>query len=243
VFRKTSFFNNKYLFDIKMSEIESNAPEEATALQDLLAGGIAGSCSVIVGHPFDTYKVRLQTSSGKPSLGSISSLFKGMGPPLSTAAVVNALIFSSFGESSRLWDDFFYPEEGHHVLVKDVPNHEHKHANVEPTIPPEHSSWQKSFVCGSLAGAVQALVICPSEHIKCRIQAQSAAQQAQFKGPLDVASKILNGYGLGGLYRGFACTCWREIRKCNFHFDTSFICEWMQNESELLFKIMTHKLS
>jgi len=201
-----------------MSEIESNAPEEATALQDLLAGGIAGSCSVIVGHPFDTYKVRLQTSSSRPSVGSISSLFKGMGPPLSTAAVVNALIFSSFGESSRLWDDFFYPEEGNHVIVKDVPNHEHKHAYVEPTIPPEHSSWQKSLVCGSLAGAVQALVICPSEHIKCRIQVQTTVQQAQFKGPLEVASTILNGYGLGGLYRGFACTCWREIRKSNFYF-------------------------
>jgi solute carrier family 25 carnitine/acylcarnitine transporter 20/29 len=141
-----------------------------------------------------------------------------MGPPLSTAAVVNALIFSSFGESSRLWDDFFYPEEGHHVIVKDVPNHEHKHGYVEPTIPPEHSSWQKSLVCGSLAGAVQALVICPSEHIKCRIQVQSTVQHAQFKGPLEVASTILNGYGLGGLYRGFACTCWREIRKCNFYF-------------------------
>jgi len=101
---------------------------QVTALQDLIAGGIAGSASVIVGHPFDTYKVRLQTmttsSSAKPSIaafGGISGLFRGMSAPLSTAAVVNALIFSSFGESSRLWDDYYYPDEGHHENKKDVP--------------------------------------------------------------------------------------------------------------------------
>lgn len=31
--------------------------EDVTALQDFLAGGIAGTASVIVGHPFDTIKV------------------------------------------------------------------------------------------------------------------------------------------------------------------------------------------
>lgn len=28
---------------------------------NFLAGGVGGSCTVIVGHPFDTVKVRLQT--------------------------------------------------------------------------------------------------------------------------------------------------------------------------------------
>jgi Mitochondrial carrier protein len=31
--------------------------DEVTALQDFVAGGIAGSASVVVGHPFDTIKV------------------------------------------------------------------------------------------------------------------------------------------------------------------------------------------
>ena len=81
-----------------------------TAVQDLIAGGIAGSMSVIVGHPFDTYKVRLQTSMlSSPStaaFGGFSSLFRGMGPPLSAAAVVNAVTFASYGASSRIWDNF-----------------------------------------------------------------------------------------------------------------------------------------
>jgi solute carrier family 25 carnitine/acylcarnitine transporter 20/29 len=31
--------------------------EEVTFLHDFIAGGIAGSASVVVGHPFDTIKV------------------------------------------------------------------------------------------------------------------------------------------------------------------------------------------
>ena len=84
--------------------------EEVTALQDLIAGGVAGSISVIVGHPFDTYKVRLQTTSAPLKSASLSGaspqssqtyasslrcLYRGIGSPLSTAAVVNALVFSN----------------------------------------------------------------------------------------------------------------------------------------------------
>ena len=99
----------------------SDQSHNVTAFQDLIDGGVAGSVSVIVGHPFDTLKVRLQTSGGGKSsnissslaaFGGFSSLFRGMAAPLSTAALLNAIIFSSFGESSRLWDYYFYPEEG-----------------------------------------------------------------------------------------------------------------------------------
>eukprot|EP00978_Attheya_sp_CCMP212_P012524 scaffold31278_cov27-Attheya_sp.AAC.1 len=94
--------------------------EEMTALRDLLADGIAGTASVIVGHPFDTIKVRLQTSApsssssswgvATPKFGGFSSLFRGMGAPLSAAAVIHALICSAFGESSRVWDEYFSVE-------------------------------------------------------------------------------------------------------------------------------------
>ena len=30
-------------------------------IENFIAGGVGGSCTVIVGHPFDTVKVRLQT--------------------------------------------------------------------------------------------------------------------------------------------------------------------------------------
>lgn len=220
---------------------EENQQQPVTALQDLIAGGIAGSASVCVGHPFDTYKVMLQTSSGKINSGqaiqsplSFMKLYRGMGAPLSTAAVVNALIFSSFGESSRLWDDYFFPQEGLHHPTRDVPLHEHPHEPRTKHESPDHTTWQKSFVCGSFAGAVQALVVCPTEHVKCRIQIQNNigyAENKLFRGPFDALYQIVHGYGVRGLYRGFVCTTWREVPAFGLYFSAyDYIKDTVSNE-------------
>lgn len=113
---------------------------EITPMMDLIAGGIAGTASVVIGHPFDTIKVRLQLSSGSgiSAIGSMtpSSLYSGMLAPLSTAAMVNAIIFATFGWSSRSWD-------------------EHVPSAYSTSAP------LKNFTCGSFAGLVQCTVICP----------------------------------------------------------------------------------
>ena len=203
-----------------MSE-ESNG---VSALHDLIAGGVAGSASVIVGHPFDTIKVRLQTSSAGTkgaSGGGIKSLFSGMGAPLSTAAVVNAIIFASYGSSTRLWEDVFeggkhdvggdvhgvmskeggsmleHGDKGTHEQVKSWKKNQGvvktdgqslgdvKQQTVlqnsdasEATATATEQNMLKVFTCGSIAGTVQAFVICPMEHIKCRLQVQAAALAA-----------------------------------------------------------------
>ena len=74
--------------------------------------------SIVVGQPFDTVKVRLQTSTtfkssfevlrhaSKSESGLVGSLFTGMTPPLVTATIVNAIVFSVYGWSSRVVDRF-----------------------------------------------------------------------------------------------------------------------------------------
>jgi hypothetical protein len=192
--------------------INESGGGEVTALHDLIAGGVAGSASVVVGHPFDTLKVRLQTSSAGSkgaSGGGIRSLFSGMGAPLSTAAVVNAIIFASYGSSTRLWEDAFeggrHDSDVHGVMVEGGNMLEHGNTGTHEQV----KSWKKQqevpsplleseakqqtfqsnqtesstssqniikvFTCGSIAGTVQAFVICPMEHIKCRLQVQAAA--------------------------------------------------------------------
>jgi solute carrier family 25 carnitine/acylcarnitine transporter 20/29 len=217
--------------------MSDNKQQPVTAVQDLIAGGIAGSASVIVGHPFDTYKVRLQTSnasspSGSLAFGGISSLFRGMVPPLSTAAVVNALIFSSYGESSRIWDDFFSPSNDEPKSNLDKIGNNHNGNPSESNSISNESKWKKAFVCGSFAGAVQALVICPSEHVKCRLQIQHGVgcKDHIFKGPFHAIDKIFNSHGIKGLYRGFICTAWREVPAFGLYFATyDFVKESVTN--------------
>jgi solute carrier family 25 carnitine/acylcarnitine transporter 20/29 len=86
-------------------------------MHDLIAGGVAGSVSVIVGHPFDTIKVNMQAEANNNNnnskfnyhytLSNIQSLYRGVAAPLSTAAVFNAVVFASFGSFTRLWEHTF----------------------------------------------------------------------------------------------------------------------------------------
>ncbi len=88
----------------------------------------------------------------------------------------------------------------------------------------------KVFLCGAAAGTVQAFVICPMEHIKCRLQVQqsslSAAAAASsnatiYKGPIDACISITKSHGLfHGLFRGMGITLWRETPAFGLYFAT-----------------------
>jgi hypothetical protein len=94
----------------------------ATALLDLAAGTAAGTAQLLVGHPFDTIKVKLQSQalSNAQVAGSaqyrgpldaarttvtkegLRGLYRGMAAPLATVALFNAVLFSSRGQAQAL---------------------------------------------------------------------------------------------------------------------------------------------
>ncbi len=88
--------------------IVANETRNIAVFQDLIAGGIAGSFGVVVGYPLDSIKVRMQMGTASTvQFGGVASLFRGIGAPFATAALVNASIFCSYGKSTRLWDQYF----------------------------------------------------------------------------------------------------------------------------------------
>jgi solute carrier family 25 (mitochondrial carnitine/acylcarnitine transporter), member 20/29 len=78
---------------------------------EVVAGGISGMAGVCVGHPFDTVKVKMQTSMkytsplqclrGVAQTNGIRALFNGIIPPLGIATAVNAVLFFSYEFSLR----------------------------------------------------------------------------------------------------------------------------------------------
>ncbi len=169
--------------------------QEVSFFHDFIAGGVAGSASIVVGHPMDTLKVRMQTAKGNPSISSLVigskyggplSLFRGVTAPLSAACAVNAIIFSSYGWSSRLYEQYS----------------------------PRNDPNLKAFTCGSFAGLVQALIICPIEHVKCRMQIEETAGAATTSTRTTLRTILTSGgssANISALYRGWWITCWREI--------------------------------
>ena len=173
--------------------------------KDLTAGTVGGAAQLVVGHPFDTIKVKLQSQPaplpGQPAkyAGAIDAvkqtissegprgLYKGMGAPLATVAAFNAVLFTVRGQMESL-----------------VRAH-----------PGAHLSVSQQVICGAGAGVAVSFLACPTELIKCRLQAQSAlgaASGTKYSGPMDVARHVMRSEGgLRGLYKGLLPTLAREV--------------------------------
>ncbi|KAK1379127.1 Mitochondrial carnitine/acylcarnitine carrier-like protein [Heracleum sosnowskyi] len=161
--------------------------------KDLTAGTVGGAAQLICGHPFDTIKVKLQSQPiplpGQAPMfsGAIDAvkktvaaegaggLFKGMGAPLATVAAFNAVLFSVRGQMETL----LRSEPGSVLTI------------------------EQQVACGAGAGVAVSFLACPTELIKCRLQAQSALADAgssatavKYGGPVDVAKHVLRSAGL-----------------------------------------------
>ncbi|KAI4314470.1 hypothetical protein L6164_027376 [Bauhinia variegata] len=179
--------------------------------KDLTAGTVGGAAQLICGHPFDTIKVKLQSQPaplpGQPPkyAGAIDAvkqtlaaegprgLYKGMGAPLATVAAFNAVLFTVRGQMESLL---------------------RSHPGAPLTV-------QQQVVAGAGAGVAVSFLACPTELIKCRLQAQSALAGAgsetatvvvKYGGPMDVARQVLRSEGgMKGLFKGLVPTMAREI--------------------------------
>lgn len=126
--------------------------------KDLASGTVGGVAQLVVGHPFDTIKVKLQ-SQPTPLPGQIpkysgaidavkqtlaaegaNGLYKGMGAPFATVAAFNALLFMVRGQMESL----LRSAPGAPLTVK------------------------QQFIAGAGAGFAVSFLATPTELIKCR---------------------------------------------------------------------------
>lgn len=206
------------------------ATHNLSPAQDFIAGTFAGIAITLVGHPFDTIKVRLQTQEKAIFKGALDAtfktikgegvrgLYKGMGSPMATIPIINAIVFAAYGQAKSWFAD--------------------------PKNPNAPLTLGQLAVAGGYAGLVNSLVVSPVELIKTRLQIQYEAvaagrgdlfgsmllrnywkgpaaggsqnggaavrTQPAFKGPLDCIAKIYRALGLRGLMRGMTATLYRE---------------------------------
>lgn len=69
---------------------------------------------------------------------------------------------------------------------------------------------QFNYLAGAASGVANSVVSCPVEHIRTRLQVQTATEKL-YAGPVDAIRKIYGSYGLSkGIYRGQMVTMVRE---------------------------------
>jgi len=140
------------------SEAEKNASGEQ--IKDLIAGTMAGLVSKVIEYPFDTLKVRLQTTPEKYGHSAIrcfrsmvenegyTSIFRGLPAPLFGAMAENSIIFWSYGLAARY-----------------IGNGKSK----------SELSITQIGASAFLAGIAVGTWLTPVEYVKCRLQAQHTA--------------------------------------------------------------------
>ncbi|KAK2734277.1 hypothetical protein FQN55_002825 [Onygenales sp. PD_40] len=188
-------------------------PEVAAAkgkdYKGFVAGVFSGIAKLSVGHPFDTIKVRLQTTKATHFKGpldcllqtvrkeGVTALYKGATPPLVGWMVMDSVMLGSLTLYRRLlFENVFSNQQ----LRRIVP-----FASKEV---PDRLPWFGHGMAGIMAGSTVSFVAAPVEHVKARLQIQYAADKKKrlYKGPIDCTRKIFRVHGISGLYHGLCAT-------------------------------------
>ncbi|CAK7198742.1 hypothetical protein SEUCBS139899_001406 [Sporothrix eucalyptigena] len=183
------------------------AEKSSSHYKGFVAGVFSGVAKLSVGHPFDTIKVRMQTTSADRFSGPLSclvqtvrnegvrALYKGATPPLVGWMFMDSVMLGSLTMYKKLL--------GKHVFGLDASATTAGAAAGGPALP----SYGHG-IAGIFSGFTVSFVAAPFEHLKARLQVQYAANKADrlYHGPLDCAGKIYRSHGIRGIYHGLGAT-------------------------------------
>ncbi|KAK6039288.1 hypothetical protein COOONC_23207 [Cooperia oncophora] len=158
-----------------------------------LPGGVA---NVYSGQPLDTVKVKVQTFPHLYTnwitclrdtyrLDGIRGLYAGTIPALAANVAENAVLFTAYGYCQKIVS-----------LISG-------HSDVKTMTPIENAS------AGSLAAIFAAAVLCPTELVKCRLQA--AREVGIHCTPTSVCRDMWREKGIKGFFIGMTPTLAREV--------------------------------
>ncbi|KIM31398.1 hypothetical protein M408DRAFT_258752 [Serendipita vermifera MAFF 305830] len=175
---------------------------KSSTAKDLTAGTAGGILQVLVGQPFDIVKVRMQTAPAGTYTGMLQcagGILKNEGPlafykgTLTPLLGVGACVSIQFGALEYM------------KRVFTTQNLKARKGGLDgKTLDPF-----QLLVAGASAGIANSVVSGPVEHIRIRLQTQSA-KNPLYNGPFDAMKKIWAEKGLSGLYKGQVATLWRE---------------------------------
>ncbi|ODQ46102.1 hypothetical protein PICMEDRAFT_73576 [Pichia membranifaciens NRRL Y-2026] len=186
-------------------------PAPASKLQaakDIFAGTVGGVAQVLVGQPFDTTKVRIQSSPtpGTSPIEVIRSLLKNEGPlafykgTLLPLVGIGACVSIQFSVNESMKRFFTYVNDG-----------------------PNRMNSLQFLIAGGAGGFANGFLASPIEHVRIRLQVQtgsSAGGAGVYKGPIDVLRHIYSAGGTAAIFRGLVPTLMRESIGIGVYFMT-----------------------
>ncbi|KDQ63426.1 hypothetical protein JAAARDRAFT_120944 [Jaapia argillacea MUCL 33604] len=171
----------------------------ADSVKSFVCGGFGGIAAVLVGHPFDLTKTRIQTAA--PGVYSsamdvvrktlardgVTGMYRGMVPPLLGVTPIFAVSFWAYDMSKIL-------------ILKMTPNR----TSTELSIP-------ELAAAGFMSAIPTTLVTAPVERAKVILQIQGqGGSDAKYKGVTDVVKHLYKEGGIRSVFRGSFATVLRD---------------------------------
>ena len=171
------------------------------------AGSFAGACGILIGHPFDSLKVRMQVNAQLAKQGITTEvakqLYRGIVPPLVTAGAMQSMLFLNYENFRIILRKFAFKGD----------NPDMKYALYRPGQPATEVSTPHPLavitskggfdhlciatIAGSTAGLMLATLSTPIGFVKIQQQVASEASV------LTVARRSWRVGGARMMYRGF----------------------------------------
>lgn len=173
------------------------------SLRALVAGGVGGICAVVVGHPFDLVKVRMQTAEKGVYSGALDvvrktiareglarGLYAGVSAPLVGVTPMFAVSFWGYDVGKQLVSS-----------VSTVHNNQYSVAQIS--------------AAGFFSAIPMTLITAPFERVKVLLQIQGQKQLAPGEKPkyangVDVVRQLYKEGGMRSVFRGSAMTLARD---------------------------------
>ncbi|NXH12152.1 S2548 protein, partial [Bucco capensis] len=192
-----------------------------------------GAASVVVGHPLDTIKTRLQAGQGYGNTlncvltvyrnESVAGFFKGMSFPLASIAVYSSVVFGVFSNTQRLLKQLRHGDPACAPVLADV------------------------ALASMVAGFVSVGIGTPVDLVKIRLQMQTQPYiEANIKlkppvpgfpvyrGPIHCFRTVLQKEGIAGIYRGAGAMLLRDVPGyCLYFIPYTFFCDWISPDGSI----------
>ncbi|MCJ1364842.1 carnitine transporter [Acarospora aff. strigata] len=184
-------------------EVAAATKSTLSGLRSLAAGGVGGVCAVVVGHPFDLVKVRLQTAEKGVYNGAIDvvrktvareglarGLYAGVSAPLVGVTPMFAVSFWGYDVGKGLVQRF-----------STVQNNQFSIAQVS--------------AAGFFSAIPMTLITAPFERVKVLLQIQGQkelkpGEKPRYSGGVDVVRQLYKEGGIRSVFRGSAMTLARD---------------------------------
>ncbi|KAF4301096.1 putative carnitine acyl carnitine carrier protein [Botryosphaeria dothidea] len=204
-------------------EVAEATKSSLQSLRALVAGGVGGVCAVVVGHPFDLVKVRLQTAEKGVYSGAMDVVRR----TIAREGLVRRGLAAGLQQNRRLTNIFLL--QGLYAgvsapLVGVTPmfavsfwGYDVGKQLVSSVSPVRNNQFTiaQTSAAGFFSAIPMTLITAPFERVKVLLQIQGQKQLApgekpKYSGGLDVVRQLYKEGGVRSVFRGSAMTLARD---------------------------------